>query len=784
MSTLTGRYIHITGIVQGVGFRPFVYKTAQFYRLTGWVKNTSAGVEIVINGDEKNVSLFIDTLINDPPPLAHIDHIDIRSIEPDHYSDFSIDSSEDIASAFIPISPDISICDDCLRELFDPKDRRFLYPFINCTNCGPRFTIIKNIPYDRPYTTMAGFPLCDDCREEYHNPIDRRFHAQPVACSVCGPKVWLQVSGELMEYIPEERDDTAAIHRCQQLILQGNIVAIKGIGGFHLACDAMNPASVQKLRERKKRVDKPFAVMMPDIDTVMRHCVTTEADIELLISRERPIVILPKKEDSCIDENIAPEQQTIGVMLPYSPLHYMLFYQFDNLQKVPEAIVLTSGNLSEEPIAIDNLQALQSLSGLADYFLLSNRPIHIRCDDSVVRTVDLAPGKPTIYPIRRSRGYAPNPVRLPWKSPELLAVGAELKNTFCLTRENYAFISHHIGDLENYEAFQSFTDGITHFEEIFRINPKAIVYDIHPDYLSTKYALERAENEGKILIPTQHHHAHIAGCLADNNLNDETVIGVSFDGTGYGDDGAIWGGEFLVANYREYTRAAYLNYFPLPGGDYAIKHPSRIALAYLYQAGIDTDIEIPLLRDICVNEKQLISNLIKQKINIVNTSSMGRLFDLIAALIGIRYTINYEAQAAIELESIADPDISDLYAYKLLISEDEGRLSPMRIDFTSLIENVITDICTNTSKSVISSKFHNTVADIVCNVCNHLRNRFQIDTVALSGGVWQNITLLKKSYARLTEDKFRVLVHTRVPPNDGGISLGQAAIGAHILDNL
>lgn len=790
MDKLIGRYIHIKGIVQGVGFRPFVYKIAQQNQLTGWVKNTSAGVEIIVNGSEDGVLAFLNTLEKNPPPLSQIDLIEIQSVEPDHFTDFKIIPSEEIQSGFIPISPDISICDDCLQELFDPKDRRYLYPFVNCTNCGPRFTIIEDIPYDRPNTTMSAFPMCESCSAEYNNPLDRRFHAQPVACPNCGPHIWIEDihTGVYNDY----STDLNVLQQCQIWIKEGKILAIKGIGGFHLACDALNPAAVEKLRERKNRVDKPFAVMMPDIDTIMRHCVLNQADIDLLVSKERPIVILPRKKNSTIAEGVAPNQNTIGVMLPYTPLHYLLLSDINStlvgFKPLLEAIVLTSGNISEEPIATDNSQALQTLSNIADAFLMHDRPIYIRCDDSVIRNIKTEDQRIIQMPIRRSRGYSPNPIRLPWKIPEILATGAELKNTFCLSKENYAFISHHIGDLQNYETFQSLEEGIKHFERIFRIKPQAIAYDMHPDYLSTYYALERAKDSQVPLIPIQHHHAHIASCLADNNIQDlQNVIGVAFDGTGYGDDGAIWGGEFLIASYTSYSRAAHLDYFPLPGGDASIRHPGRIALAYLYNASLQEDVDFTyVLPSLCADEKRMIKSQLEHKINLVKTSSMGRLFDIVAALAGVRSVVNYEAQAAIELEEMADPSVAEIYPYEIAYPETkypETKTTPLKINTIPIISGVLADVQLQEQLPKISAKFHNTLADIVRSVCVTLRNMYHLNLVVLSGGVWQNVTLLRKTLQALNAEQFTVLVQSQVPPNDGGISLGQLVIAAHRIIN-
>jgi hydrogenase maturation protein HypF len=586
---LKSAHIHIRGIVQGVGFRPFVYALAQRLGLNGWVRNTSAGVDIQVDGPGEKLETFIAALRSEAPPLAKIDSLQAAYGEAHGFTTFEIVHSQAVEAAFIPISPDVCICPDCLDELFDPADRRYRYPFINCTNCGPRFTIIQDIPYDRSNTTMSVFPLCPACAAEYQNPLDRRFHAQPVACPACGPQVWLESN---LSPEPLSQGD-AAIRMARGWLIDGKILAVKGLGGFHLACDATNPAAVELLRQRKLRVGKPFALMMPDLDAVEQHCRVSPAEAALLTSPQRPVVILERRPDSAVAEACAPGQHTLGVMLPYTPLHYLLFASPDRspVRYDLPPLVMTSGNLSEEPIATDNAEARQRLGRLADAFLMHNRPIHTRCDDAVVRC---QPEKASIYPLRRSRGYAPDPLRLPFDLPPLLATGAELKNTFCLTRERYAFLSHHIGDLENYETLQSFEDGIRHFERLFRIAPQLIAYDLHPDYLATRYALERACQEDLPAVGVQHHHAHIAAGMADNGLSGEQpVLGVALDGTGYGPDGAIWGGEFLVADYRSYQRIAHLAYVRLPGGDRAVREPWRIALAWLRQAGIPWDADLP-----------------------------------------------------------------------------------------------------------------------------------------------------------------------------------------------
>ncbi len=629
---MQGLQVRITGIVQGVGFRPFVYSLATRLNLNGWVRNTSAGVDIEVDGEQDVLDAFVKALRDEAPPLSRLDELTASFRPANGFNSFDIVHSEAVEGAFQPISPDVAICDDCLRELFDPNDRRYRYPFINCTNCGPRFTIIKDIPYDRPKTTMAGFALCPDCEKEYKDPTDRRFHAQPVACPVCGPKVTFE---RLKVGMLAESND--AIVETRKALAMGEIVAVKGLGGFHLACDATNSKSVIELRTRKLRVDKPFALMMPDLETVEKHCIVNDAERELLQSTARPIVLLKRKPESNIAKEVAPNQDWIGVMLPYTPLHYLLFAKPD-LQPLTfdlPPLVMTSGNLSEEPIATDNDEARERLSKLADAFLMHDRDIHIRCDDSVVRVFEdnrqsKIVNRKSIYPIRRSRGYSPFPVKLPFDVPQLLAVGSELKNTFCVTNGNYAFLSHHIGDMENYETLRSFEQGVEHFERLFRVKPEVIAYDMHPNYLATRYALERAEREGLPTVAVQHHHAHVAACMAEHGLN-EPVIGVSFDGTGYGEDGAIWGGEFLVGDYKSYQRAAHLEYFPLPGGDAAIKKPARTALALLWSLGLEWDENLAPVKEFCAEDQVTLRAQLEKKINAPMTSSMGRLFDAVAA---------------------------------------------------------------------------------------------------------------------------------------------------------
>jgi hydrogenase maturation protein HypF len=762
--SLKGVRIHITGIVQGVGFRPFVYGLAKRYELNGWVRNTSAGVDIEVDGEGDVLDAFVKSLHDEAPPLSRIDELSASFQAPNGFRSFDIVHSEAVKGAFQPISPDVSICADCLRELFTPSDRRYRYPFINCTNCGPRFTIIKDIPYDRPKTTMAPFTMCPDCEKEYTDPLDRRFHAQPVACPVCGPQVWLETVGANRESPPHEKDN--AIGETRRLLSQGNILAIKGLGGFHLACDATDADTVSELRRRKLRVDKPFALMMLDVETVEQHCYVDEAERELLQSGARPIVLLRRKPKSPIAKECAPGQDTLGIMLPYTPLHYLLLEKTDNF---PDALVMTSGNLAEEPIATDNDEARERLASLADAFLMHDREIHIRCDDSVVRVYESE-----IYPIRRSRGYSPFPVKLPFEAPPLLAVGPELKNTFCITNKNYAFLSHHIGDMENYETLQSFEQGIEHFERLFRVKPEAIAYDLHPNYLSARYALQQAEKENLPTIGIQHHHAHIAACMTEHGLDgSQPVIGLSFDGTGYGEDGAIWGGEVLVVDYNSYEREFHLDYFPLPGGDAAIKKPSRTALALLWSLGLDWDGGLAPVAEFCAEDRTTLRTQLEREINTPMTSSMGRLFDAAAALAGVRQSVNYEAQAAIEFEALADSDEDGMYTFE---PEQD------KIQVKGAVEALIADVLAGVPIPTISAKFHNGLAQSALEVCQSLRLDRDLNEVALSGGVWQNITLLRRTLSLLQEDGFVVYIHHQVPTNDGGLSLGQAAIAASRLN--
>ena len=752
----SGLHISVSGIVQGVGFRPFVYTTATKYSLTGSVWNTSRGVEIEIFGAENDLNHFLNELTTRPPLLARIDQIDSTNIPFEIIKGFSINTSQADVGQFLPVSPDMSICPDCLKELFDPKDRRYRYPFINCTNCGPRFSIVRDIPYDRPLTTMAAFPLCPTCEKEYNDPSNRRFHAQPVACPDCGPRLQFIAGGQIVGKFE------GAISLARQFLQDGKIVAVKGLGGYHLACDATNPQAVKTMRDRKKRSDRPFALMANDLDTIRKYCEVDETETRLLQSPQHPIVLLSKKVGCVLPECIAPSQNHLGFMLPYTPLHYLLLEPDDGH---PDVLVMTSGNLSDEPIAYEDDDARSRLNEIADGFLVHNRPIHMRVDDSVLRMVDRQP-----YFIRRSRGYAPDPILLERDTPEMLACGAELKNTFCLSRGKYAFLSHHIGDLENYETLKSFESGIEHYQRLFRITPRSLVADLHPDYLSTKYALDRSSKENLPLLQVQHHHAHLAACLADNRISfDQQVIGLIFDGTGYGTDGKIWGGEVLIGSYNSYQRRFHLQEMPLPGADSATRNIAKISLAYLSTLRLSWQNDLAPVQFYSPQERDLLRSQVESRINCPMTTSMGRLFDSVSSLIGIRQQATYEGQAAIELENTCD--LNEQGFYPLTINLDEILLS-------DLFNGILHDLLSGVAKEVISSRFHNGLARMCLSACRQIREETGIESVALSGGVWQNITLLNKTGALLVENGFTVLTHHRVPANDGGIALGQLLVAA------
>ncbi len=717
--------LRLRGIVQGVGFRPFVYNLAQRLGLTGHVLNDSSGLLAEVEGEETAIAAFLKALENEHPPLAWIQDRAVASVPLTGDREFRIRPSLAETGKFALVSPDIATCGGCLADCTEPGNRRYGYAFTNCTNCGPRYTIIRDIPYDRPHTTMAGFTMCKDCRAEYDDPANRRFHAQPNACPVCGPAL----SSEISE--------------AQRRLADGQILAIKGLGGFHLACDARNAVAVGLLRARKRRSDKPFALMVRDLDAARDLCVVDHAAACALSGPRHPIVILPRTGDAGLPDAIAPGNPTLGVMLPYTPLHHLLFRG-----ATFSALVMTSGNLSEEPIVVDNQDAGHRLSGVADWFLTHNRDIYMRADDSVVRMFE---GEQRV--MRRSRGYAPQTLDVGRDLPEMLACGGELKNVFCLTKGTHAIMSQHIGDLENYETLVFFEETLANLKKLFRVTPRAVAYDLHPGYLSTKYALGLELPK----IGVQHHHAHIASCMAENGLTGE-VIGVAMDGTGYGLDGAIWGGEFLVASYAGFERRAHLRYVPLAGGDAAVREPWRSALAY---TGAEER-----LAGVPEQRMRVVRRMIAAGINTVMTSSCGRLFDAVAALIGLRNEVNFEGQAAIELEAIVDPSCEERYPFDIAGEE---------LDFRPMIERIVKEPA---PAALVAARFHNTLAAAIHEMCLRMRRETGLKRVCLSGGTFQNMRLLSLTATALRGSGFDPFLHRNVPPNDGGIALGQAVIAA------
>jgi len=757
------REVAVQGIVQGVGFRPFIYALARRHGLSGFVRNDADGVHIEVEGAPEPLDRFLQGVRDDAPPLAMIEDVAWRPLTARGERDFRIEASRAGAARRALVSPDVSTCDECLREIFDPMDRRYRYPFTNCTNCGPRFTITRSVPYDRAMTTMAGFQMCPACQQEYDDPGDRRFHAQPNACPDCGPRV--RLLDRRRRALDAGAEDPIA--RTAELLRDGAIVAVKGLGGYHLACNPFDPVAVGALRGRKARQDKPFALMVRDIDQARALCRVGPEEEAILTAPGRPIVLLDRREDAGVVDDVVPRQTTLGVMLAYTPLHHLL------LHDAGMPLVMTSGNRSDEPIAYRDEEALEQLSGIADYFLVHDRPIHMRCDDSVTRVI----GGET-YPVRRSRGYAPAPLRMAERVVrQTLACGGELKNTFCVAKDHHAFLSHHIGDLENYETLRSFREGVTHYCRLFDIQPELVAYDLHPAYLSTTYAHE-LEDAGLMAVGVQHHHAHIASCLADNERpGEERVIGVALDGTGYGTDGAIWGGEFLVGSIREgFARRAHLEYTPLPGGEAAIRQPWRMALAHLLALyGEEGVVRLPiaLVQDAGERNVRLIARLIEHHMNTPLTSSAGRLFDAVAALVGVPGSdrATYEGQAAVELELIARGPMRHGYPIRL---RQEG--TGWVIETGGIITAVIEDLLAARSAGEIAARFHRTMADLVVAGCVRLREENGGGGVALSGGTFQNRLLLEHVTELLRESGFVVYRHRRAPTNDGGLSLGQVAL--------
>ncbi|MDP2173031.1 MAG: carbamoyltransferase HypF [Candidatus Cloacimonadaceae bacterium] len=733
--------IKINGIVQGVGFRPFVYNLADQLKLKGYVLNSNEGVEIEVEGTHRNLEIFVESINKHHPIAARIDRFDLENLPDIGYKDFEIrQSSKKAGSTFI--SPDLRMCHDCISEHANPENKRYNYPFINCTNCGPRYSIIEHTPYDRPFTSMKDFIMCSYCRNEFGDPSNRRFHAQPIACPDCGPELSF-LDGKLQK-IPGD-----PIINCREELKKGKIVGIKGIGGFHIACDATNEDAVMELRRRKNRPAKPFAVMC-NSDYLSLIVESTASMLRLLKSPQAPIIILPKAKTNPIVDSVAPHNSNLGVFLPYAPHHLQLFSSVESPNLI--YLVMTSGNVNDEPIAKNE----EELCGLCDFFLTHNRPILNRCDDSIV----LPSAIDTIL-VRRSRGYVPSPLKLPFKTIPTLGTGAELKISFCLTDNDLLYLSPYIGNNNSKATEDFFTETLHKYQDWFRVKPELVGCDLHPDYLTTRFA----QGINLPLIKIQHHHAHIAAVMAENKL-DEPVIGISYDGTGYGDDGAIWGGEVFTADYSGYERRYHLNYLPLPGGDSAVVHPVRIAYAYLESNGIDCE----FLKGISPLERKVIKQQIDNNFNLHQTSSMGRLFDCVSAMLGLVSQITFEAQSALTLEQLCNKSsISDVHPYPYQLVDQE-------INIISLIKAVRQDIVNGASINLVALKFHKTIIEFTLSAVLEVNRETALDKVVLSGGVMQNMVLFEGLVNRLRKKNFAVYYSSMLPANDGAIAVGQALI--------
>lgn len=762
--------IRVSGVVQGVGFRPFVHRLATDLCLAGHVGNDEDGVFIDVEGDEHLVLEFEVRLVDEAPPLARIREVSVVEGAVSGERGFRIvDSRSTGAPPRTYVSPDVAVCADCLAELRDRSDRRYRYPFTNCTNCGPRFTITRRLPYDRPNTTMAGFTMCEACAAEYSDPTDRRFHAQPIACPECGPRLWFDESFELadpLDAVSPGSTTDAALAAAQQALLDGRIVAIKGIGGYHLACDATSSDAVAELRRRKHRRDKPLAVMVADLDAARRLAVIGDREASLLESPAAPIVLLDRRSGDTPCEEVAPTSPRLGIMLPYTPLHHLLFAETPGgPRSAPLALVMTSGNLSEEPICYGDGDARRRLAEIADAWLVHDRPIHVPCDDSVVRVEEEGD-----LPVRRSRGYAPLPVRLPFESAPVMAVGGELKNTFCLVSGADAWMSQHIGDMGSVETLRAFERSGHQFATIYDVTPARVAADMHPGSQARRWA----EGSGLAVEFVQHHHAHIVSLMAERSVPPtERVIGVAFDGTGYGRDGAIWGGEVLVAGYGDFERVTHLRYVPMVGGDATIRRPYRTALSHLWAAGIEWTQALPPVAAATGPERTALARMLETGTRCVQTSSMGRLFDAVSALVGIRQTVSYEGQAAIELEAMAAGASGDGVGYRFVLDGPD-------IDPGPLLAAIAYDVRRSVPVHDIAAGFHHAVALMIADVAEPLAQRSGIDQVALSGGVFQNVLLLELARSELAHRGLTVLVHRVVPPNDGGLALGQAAVAGYL----
>lgn len=757
--SLIGAEICFRGIVQGVGFRPFVYRRAHGFNLTGTIQNTDSGVIIRVEGLKENVEAFYQNILMNPPVLAEIHESSINFCPPLGFREFKILASTEGSEGSTPISPDIATCQECLKEVFSASGRRYRYPFTNCTDCGPRFTIIRSVPYDRHNTTMRIFEMCPDCQEEYSNPLDRRYHAQPNACPVCGP--------ELRLFLPDGSEISGdPLKEAIKLLKEGKILAIKGLGGYHLAVMVDRARPVRRLREKKRRPGKPFALMARNIETVKKYCFLDSDEEKLLLSYARPIVLLKRKPDSpFLPEEIAPDTSRLGIMLPYTPLHHIL------MAEGPELLIMTSANLSEEPLCYRDEEAMKTLGDIADAFLTHNREIARPCDDSVMSVVDKKP-----LPIRRSRGYVPRAIDTGFHKHQLLAAGADEKNTFCIFKDGKAFPGHHIGDLNTEKSFDAYKKGIYDFLDIFRVTPEAVACDFHPDYVSTRYARKLSEMWGVPLLMVQHHHAHIAAVLGEYGI-DEDVIGIAFDGTGWGEDGTVWGGEFLIANRGGFKRAGHFAHVLMPGGEKSILEIDRMGLSYLVSAyGSTKNIpSFPFIDGFDPARLRLLLSAIESRVNAPLTSSCGRLFDAVSSLLGLCRLPSYDAQGAVLLETAAhDPEkLENPYPYFI----DDNLI----VHFEPMIRNIVKDIIDGRSRVEVSRRFHATVVESGVDICIRIKEHKGINKVALSGGCFQNRILLKHFTSRLVDKGFLVYVPTLLPPNDGGISFGQGIVALSLI---
>ncbi len=783
---IAAKQLEINGVVQGVGFRPFLFTLAKQYDLTGEVYNTPGGVLAIVEGCAKSIDKFIHDIQAKQPLLASVNHIAAQQIPVKGFKDFQIIQSKSSDSSDTLISPDVSICADCLFEMLDPNNRRFEYPFINCTNCGPRFTIIKDIPYDRPKTSMNDFQMCTDCLKEYEDPMNRRFHAQPNACKVCGPNVFLtDNSGRKIDLQPKD-----VLEMAGDLLKKGKILAIKGLGGFHLAVDASNDKAVHLLRQKKQRPHKPFALMarpvlkIEPVSKIFEYVHVSDKENRLLNSFRRPIVLLEKKillkrkqtaGNTWLSPAIAPLNSCLGVMLPYTPLHYLL------LEKGPDILVMTSGNRPGEPLSIDNKDALDAFSHIADYFLFHDRDIYFRADDSIVR---VQAGHTRFF--RRSRGYAPLPLELDMvldkNLPSILGCGAGMKNTICLTKKSRAFLSQHIGEIDNHKVYDFYCRSIDHLKKILNINPKIIAHDMHPDYMSTQYAKNLART-GKKSVAIQHHHAHAVSCMAENSIN-EPVIAITLDGTGYGTDGNIWGGEILLCTHADFTRKAHLSYINMPGGDKAVLEPWRMAASVLFKTFGTSfmDLDIQYIQEMDTKKLEFIIEMIQKGLNSPLTSSAGRLFDAVSSLLCQRHIISHESQAAMELEYIAaEPKFKNKqtpYAFSIIEKNSSSKNihnsdKCFEIDFMPCICEIVDDLLYKTSNSIISQRFHQTMITSFAQTAKRIALATEIDKIVLSGGVFNNNMILTGMIKALEENNLKVFTHSKVPAGDGGICLGQ-----------